>query len=219
MCLWGDTWRRLKILYESEQVRRNQTRVHNLYFCQHLMGFMNPFMPPGSAEKSQSPQTNELSDTLTDYCLLLYYTPVNQHCSAAQENLCDAAYPSIGVTGSEAHVIPFFMQFLHETISFLIKSPRRGQCKLPYPWRNVKMSEHSISNPSGERWKKAVKFLGLILPPPHRTPTHAFLFCPCQQTSGDVDSSSGLSPFRERLDKESVKEENVFQQQRMGAKR
>lgn len=58
------------------------------------MGFMNPVMPPSSAEKSQSPQTNERSDTLTDYRLLLYYTPVNQHSSAAQESLCDAAYPS-----------------------------------------------------------------------------------------------------------------------------
>lgn len=81
------------------------------------------------------------------------------------------------------------------------------------------MSQHSISNPSGARWKKAVELLGLILPPLPRTPTHAFLFGPCQQTSRDDDSRSGLSPFRGRRDKESIKGENVFQQQRMGEKR
>lgn len=39
---------------------------------------------------------------------------------------------------------------------------------------------------------------------------NAFLFRPCQQTSRDVDSSSGVSSSRATLDKEPVQEGNVF---------
>lgn len=58
-----------------------------------------------------------------------------------------------------------------------------------------------------EKDEKTVELPWLDFATPHITPTNAFLFCPCQQTSRDVDSNSGLSPFRETLDKESVKEE------------
>lgn len=55
-----------------------------------LMGFVDPVMYPSSAENSQVLWSNDVWDAVTDYCVLLHYGPVNQHCSNGEEVLWDA---------------------------------------------------------------------------------------------------------------------------------